>query len=58
MEKIRYFKLEEFACKCGKCNSVINLDFLRKLDKARGIAGVPFFINSGCRCDNYNSEKE
>ena len=34
----------------------MNPDFLLKLDKARGIAGVPFKINSGYRTDAHNKK--
>ena len=30
--------------------------FLSKLDVARGLAGVPFIINSGYRCQKHNAE--
>ena len=36
----------------GKAN--MNLEFMLKLDKAREIAGVPFFITSGYRTQAYN----
>ncbi len=54
----KYFKKSEFACKC-KCgfNNWDTKDgqrFVRGLDRARGIAGIPFIITSGCRCPLYN----
>jgi uncharacterized protein YcbK (DUF882 family) len=36
--------------------SKMNPDFLLKLDKARGIAGVPFKINSGYRTESHNKK--
>jgi len=50
-----YFKLEEFACPCCGKNE-IDEQFVRKLDAARGIAGVPFTITSGYRCKKHNAE--
>jgi len=49
-----YFKVEEFACKCcGK--HPIDALFLAQLEKARGMAGVPFVITSGYRCPTHNA---
>lgn len=50
-----YFKMEEFACPCCGEN-FISPTLVAKLNKAREIAGVPFVINSGCRCVNHNKE--
>jgi zinc D-Ala-D-Ala carboxypeptidase len=48
-----HFKPEEFACRhCGK--NEMDSEFLHKLDIARELAGVPFFINSGYRCPLHN----
>ena len=49
-----HFKREEFECKCGCGLNIMNVGTLLMLDRARGTAGVPFVINSGCRCDNHN----
>ena len=52
---MRNFKLAEFACPC--CGEVHMEDsFLDKIDAARDIAGVPFSINSGYRCEAHNKE--
>lgn len=50
----KYFHSREFECKCG-CG-LFNLDptFFEKLTKTRESAGVPFVINSGCRCSSHN----
>jgi len=49
-----FFKREEFNCKhCGK--NEMQDDFLEMLDVARGLAGVPFQINSGYRCPEHNA---
>lgn len=51
---IQFFILSEFDCNCGKCDDANEMDysFIRQLDKARSIAGIPFKINSGYRCSN------
>ena len=51
---MNYFKIKEFACKCGCGFDQINKDLLDKLNIARHIAGIPFVINSGCRCHAHN----
>ncbi len=50
----KYFKEDEFKCKCG-CG-LNNSSHLMKamLDSAREEAGVPFKINSGTRCEQHN----
>lgn len=50
----KYFTTSEFDCKCGCGKNNTELRLLRGLDKARGKAGIPFHINSGCRCAEYN----
>jgi len=51
----KYFKKSEFSCKCcGKNN--VSPELMEKLDKAREIAGIPFVVNSGCRCAMANKE--
>ena len=50
---MRYFKESDFACKCcGK--NLCDREFMDKVDTARHEAGVPFIINSGCRCPDHN----
>jgi zinc D-Ala-D-Ala carboxypeptidase len=50
---IVHFGRDEFACPCcGACD--MDEDFLLRLDAAREIAGVPFTINSGFRCEAHN----
>lgn len=50
----KYFKPEEFACKCGCGFDKMKPTFVDKLDYARGRARVPFVVNSGCRCEAHN----
>lgn len=47
---IDYFKEKPWACKCGCGYDVINPMFVHALNAARHRAGVPFVINSACRC--------
>lgn len=52
---MKYFKKEEFSCPhCGE--NEIDETFLQLLDKARELAGVPFVINSGYRCQEHNED--
>ncbi len=52
----KYFKLEEFKCKCGNCNGgEMNHTLIALIDRAREIAGIPFKINSGFRCNESNT---
>ena len=49
------FQFREFRCKhCGM--NEIQKSFVVQLQKAREIAGIPFFINSGYRCPEYNQK--
>ena len=53
----RYFDEDELKCKhCGK----IEMDeiFMTMLNKAREIAAIPFIINSGYRCPEYDTQLE
>ena len=52
----KYFTKEEFKCSCGKCENLIQNALIDKLDKARGISGVSYRINSGYRCFSWNSQ--
>ncbi len=50
--KFRYFNLSEFADRYSGKNK-IDLSVIARLDKAREIAGIPFFINSGYRDEQH-----
>jgi uncharacterized protein YcbK (DUF882 family) len=50
---MKNFKIGEFTCPtCGKAQ--MDGNFLAMLDRARDVAGVPFKINSGYRCEAHN----
>ena len=59
---MRYFRPEEFDCKCKKCKDngegrgvdMMEDYFLQMLDDARHKAGIPFVITSGYRCPSHN----
>lgn len=46
---MRYFQRKEFLCNSEECFDLMNTDLIKKLDLARGIADVPFFITSSYR---------
>ncbi len=49
MRLTKNFADDEFRCPyCGKV--WVDGNFILGLQKARDIAGIPFHINSGCRC--------
>ena len=52
---MKYFKLDEFKCPCCGQNNIEN-ELVYLLDKARGLAHVPFVVNSGYRCSKHNKE--
>lgn len=54
----RYFKPEEFKCRCGKCDKGfrdMDPNLLRELDSLREKLGVPIYINSSIRCPSHNA---
>jgi len=53
---VKHFQPSEFTCKCGCGGNKMQSAFLEVLDKARELAGVPFKINSGYRCEKHNKE--
>lgn len=57
-DTLHYFNHEEFYCKCGREHEqqIVDPLFVKKLDTAREIAGIPFVINSGYRCVKHNRE--
>ena len=54
---MRHFESEEFDCKCG-CDATgdkMKMVLLSRLDAARDMAGFPFHITSGMRCEAHNA---
>lgn len=50
---MKHFKISEFACKCcGKTE--MQASTLEMIDLARDEANIPFYINSGYRCEAHN----
>jgi hypothetical protein len=52
---IKYFKPEEFACKCGCGAKNIDHNLVIILEKIREHYGKPVRINSGVRCKTHNA---
>ena len=50
---LNHFTLDEFKCSCCGVNYT-DPEFIRRLDKARDFAGVPFVVTSGYRCAEHN----
>ena len=54
---IKYFNLSEFDCPSDSgSGDNMCLSFIKKLDDAREIAGIPFKINSGYRTPKQNTK--
>jgi uncharacterized protein YcbK (DUF882 family) len=49
-----YFDESEFECKCGCGLNNVNQALIEDLNVARHIAGIPFVITSGSRCEAHN----
>ena len=59
-DEIRYFTLDEFACKCGGkyCNGYpvdIDMNMVKIADEIREKIGKPITVNSGLRCKTHNA---
>lgn len=57
-DTVKYFRREEFACKCGKCGGFPvepAEGLVRILDEYREEVGFPVYINSGVRCKTHNA---
>ncbi len=54
---MRFFRPEEFLCKCGCGAGVERMDpaMLAMLDEARRLAGIPFVVSSAYRCPAHNA---
>lgn len=53
---MKYFEPYEFKCNGEVCIDLMNPELLKRLDLARGIADVPFFITSSYRDKLTNEE--
>lgn len=54
---LHHFSHDEFRCACGQCDkgfADMQRDFLRRLDRSRGTAGIPFRLTSSIRCADHN----
>ncbi len=48
-----YFTIEEMKCPCcGECH--MDAEFIKRLDAARAVSGIPYPVNSGYRCEAHN----
>lgn len=50
-----HFDLDEFACPCCGLNR-ISFPFVGLLEQARELAGIPFRVSSGYRCQAHNKQ--
>ena len=50
-----YFDTDEFACRCGCGYAHPQPELIGLLDMARMKAGIPFIVESGCRCEQHNA---
>lgn len=51
---IKYFKEDEFECRCGCGLNNISHGLVESLDTARLLSDTRFHINSACRCISHN----
>lgn len=54
MSDWKYFTRDEFTCRCGCNQNLIEDDFVDKLDELRGRCGFALRVNSGYRCSEHN----
>lgn len=52
----RYFTLDEFRCKCGCGQNLIDRQFVTELDNLRHKMGFALPITSGYRCPTHNAK--
>ena len=53
---MKYFKREEFACKCGCGQDTVDYELIEVLDRLREWAGAPVTVTSGNRCPEHNKK--
>ena len=51
---MKYFKKSEFECPC--CGRQATDLLMQLMDEVRGLAGIPFRINSAKRCPKHNDD--
>lgn len=52
-----HFISDEFDCPCDKCLvTLIDLTLVERLEQVRALLSAPLRINSGYRCQNYQTE--
>ena len=51
-----YFKPDEFKCRCGCNDNIMDDIFMIKINLARHTSNIPYIINSGKRCIKHNKE--
>ena len=57
MNRLKWFKIEEFASPDDLTSgTMMEEEFLERLDLARDIAGFPFIVNSGFRSIAHNKK--
>jgi uncharacterized protein YcbK (DUF882 family) len=51
----KYFKRDEFKCKCGNCDfDTIDADLVAILNDVREYFDKPVIVTSACRCADHN----
>lgn len=55
-DNVKYFRKEEFTCKCGCKMNNIDLRLIKILDEIREHFGQACIVTSGCRCSKHNKE--
>ena len=53
-DNVKYFRKEEFTCKCGCKMNNIDLRLIKILDEIREHFGQACIVTSGCRCSKHN----
>ena len=49
-----YYKISDFACKCGCGYAIIDQRIPEILDEITTLTGVQLYVTSGCRCNSHN----
>jgi hypothetical protein len=50
----KYFKREDFSCRCGCGVNNVSAELVAVLDRIRELANIPLRITSGSRCKKHN----